>query len=52
VIKRADVKGVLPSPISPMPPGLIYTLNRNELLDLFAYMKSGGNSRNDTIYSK
>jgi putative heme-binding domain-containing protein len=52
VIKRADVKGVLPSPISPMPPGLIYTLNRNELLDLFAYMKSGGNSRDDAIYSK
>ncbi|MBT4226434.1 MAG: c-type cytochrome, partial [Verrucomicrobia bacterium] len=52
VIKRADVKSVLPSPISPMPPGLVYTLNRNELLDLFAYMKSGGNSRNDTIYSK
>ena len=52
VIKRADVKGVLPSPISPMPPGLIYTLNRNELLDLFAYIKSGGNSRDNAIYSK
>ena len=52
VVKRDDVKSVNPSPTSPMPPGLIFTLNRNELLDLFAYIKSGGNSRDNAIYSK
>jgi putative heme-binding domain-containing protein len=52
VVKRADVKSVKPSPISPMPAGLVFTLNRTELLDLFAYIKSGGNSRNNAIYSR
>jgi hypothetical protein len=28
-----------------MPPGLINTLNENELLDLVAYMFSGGNPK-------
>jgi putative heme-binding domain-containing protein len=51
VVKPTDIKSVKPSPISPMPPGLIFTLNRNELLDLFAYIKSGGNSRDNTIFS-
>ncbi|MDP6794956.1 MAG: c-type cytochrome [Verrucomicrobiota bacterium] len=43
VIKLSDVKSVKPSSISPMPPALINILNRDELLDLFAYIKSGGN---------
>ena len=46
VVKRSDVKSAEPSPISPMPPALINILNRDELLDLFAYMKSGGNRAN------
>ncbi len=52
VVKRSDVEGVLPSPISPMPPGLVYTLNRDEMLDLFAYIKSGGNSRDNAIFGR
>jgi putative heme-binding domain-containing protein len=52
VVKRSDVEGMLPSPISPMPPGLIYTLNRDEMLDLFAYIKSGGNSRDNAIFGR
>jgi putative heme-binding domain-containing protein len=31
--------------VSMMPPGLINTLNENELLDLVAYMFSGGNPK-------
>ncbi|MEE2947240.1 MAG: c-type cytochrome [Verrucomicrobiota bacterium] len=50
VIKQLDVKSVNPSPISPMPPALINILNRDELLDLFAYIKSGGN-RSHTVFS-
>jgi putative heme-binding domain-containing protein len=32
-----------PYPISMMPPGLIHPLNAEELLDLIAYLQSGGN---------
>ena len=46
IVKRSAVKSVKPSPISPMPPALINILNRDELLDLFAYIKSGGNRAN------
>jgi hypothetical protein len=28
-----------------MPPGLINTLNKDELLDLIAYLVSGGNAK-------
>ena len=50
IVKRSDVKSVKPSPISPMPPALINILNKDELLDLFAYIKSGGN-RADAVFS-
>ena len=38
------------SPISPMPAGLLNRLNKEEIVDLFAYLKAGGNG-NDKIYS-
>jgi len=50
IVKNSDVKSVEPSPISPMPPALINILNKEELLDLFAYIKSGGN-RADAVFS-
>ena len=50
IVKNSDVKSVEPSPISPMPPALINILNKDELLDLFAYIKSGGN-RADAVFS-
>ena len=51
IIKQSEVESVKPSPISPMPPALINILNRDELLDLFAYIKSGGN-RASAVFSK
>lgn len=39
-----SVKSRSPYPISMMPPGLIYSLNSEELLDLIAYLQSGGNA--------
>jgi hypothetical protein len=39
VASRADYA------ISPMPPGLINMLGQDELLDLFAYLLSGGNPK-------
>ena len=50
-VKAADVKARKPYPVSMMPPGLINPLNRDELLDLFAYLLSGGNP-SDTVFAK
>ena len=37
-IERNQIKGMKPSPVSPMPPGLINRLNPDELKDLLAYL--------------
>lgn len=37
-IERNEIKEVKPSPVSPMPPGLINRLNPDELKDLLAYL--------------
>ncbi len=42
-VDAASVKFRAPYPVSMMPPGLINTLNPDELLDLIAYIQSGGN---------
>jgi putative heme-binding domain-containing protein len=42
-VPSANVKGRTPFNVSMMPPGLINTLNKDELLDLIAYLVSGGN---------
>ena len=34
-----------PSPISPMPPGLLNVLTENQILDLLAYLESGGDPK-------
>jgi len=44
-VAKADVKSVTASPVSQMPPGLINSLNENELADLVAYLLSGANNR-------
>jgi len=41
-VKLADVKEQKHFPISPMPPGLINSLNKEELSDLIAYIFSAG----------
>ena len=48
-VNAADVKKRSAYPVSMMPPGLINTLNKDELLDLVAYLLSGGN-QNDKAF--
>ncbi len=43
VVDKSDVKSKEVSPVSLMPAGLINTLNKDELLDLMAYLMSSGN---------
>lgn len=49
-ILKKDVVRTQISDVSPMLPGLINGLNAEELKDLLAYLKSGGNSQ-DSIFS-
>lgn len=42
-VKRTDVESIEPSKISPMPEGLLNTLQQEEILDLMAFLLSGGN---------
>ena len=44
-VDSANVKDRQPFNISMMPPGLLTPLNKDELLDLFAYILSGGNPK-------
>jgi putative heme-binding domain-containing protein len=48
-IRKRDVVNTRLSNISAMPPGLINRLNAEELKDLLAYLKAGGNKQ-DTIF--
>jgi hypothetical protein len=41
-INRKNVKSIEPADTSSMPPGLINTLNKQEVLDLMGYLISGG----------
>jgi putative heme-binding domain-containing protein len=42
-VKKADIKNTAPSKVSPMPQGLVDILTRDEILDMLAYIESGGN---------
>ena len=42
LVKKADIKSRGFSKISPMPPGLVNMLSREEILDLLAYLEAGG----------
>ena len=44
---RKDVVSMGPSPVSPMPPGLLNMMEEYEIMDLLAYILSGG----DTTHS-
>jgi putative heme-binding domain-containing protein len=44
-VKKSEVKAKKVYPVSMMPPGLINVLNKDELLDLVAYLLSGGNPK-------
>jgi len=41
----ADIKSREISPVSMMPPGLINVLTKDEIMDLLAYIESGGNEK-------
>ena len=42
-INQSNIKSRAKYPVSAMPPALLYNLNEDEVLDLFAYLMSGGN---------
>jgi putative heme-binding domain-containing protein len=42
-LNKASVASREASPISPMPPGLLNVLTENQILDLLAFLESGGN---------
>ncbi len=47
----AGIKSQKPSPVSEMPPALLYMLNEDEVLDLLAYLLSRGDAK-DPMFSK
>ncbi|EDY21722.1 heme-binding protein [Chthoniobacter flavus Ellin428] len=50
-IPKGNVVSREKSPVSLMPPGMLATLNETEILDLIAYLQSGGNE-NSPAFSK
>ena len=50
-IVAADVKSEAPSAVSPMPAGLLNELTKEQIVELLAYLESGGD-RNAPIYSR
>jgi putative heme-binding domain-containing protein len=51
-ILKKDVERTRVSDVSPMPPGMINQLNAEELKDLLAYLKSGGDKNNEVFKPK
>ena len=51
-VKKADVQRRVPSKLSPMPEGLVNVLTQDELLDLIAYLESGGRRDHPVFASK
>ncbi|MFH6604673.1 c-type cytochrome [Maribacter algicola] len=49
-LAKTDVERQELSPVSPMPPGLLNRLNDEEIIDLYAYLLSGGDE-NHEIYT-
>jgi hypothetical protein len=50
-VNRSDILSIDRSPDSPMPAGLINSLNAQEVADLLAYLVSGANAK-DALYTK
>lgn len=50
-ISRVEIDEIIPSKISLMPSGLLTPLNKEEILDLMAYLMSQGNPA-DPIFGK
>ena len=43
-VERKEILSMGPSPVSPMPPGLLNMMEENEIMDLLAYILSGGDT--------
>jgi putative heme-binding domain-containing protein len=50
-LAEADVKAEEPSPISPMPAGLLNELTKEQIVELIAFLDAGGD-RNAPVYRK
>ena len=50
-VDRKQLKEMKPSPISMMPPGLLNTLSKDDVLDLLAYLLSKGNPE-DPVFAE
>lgn len=50
-VEKSNVEKREPSPLSPMPPGLLNRLNPTEVRDLFTYLEAGGD-KNHKVYSE
>ncbi|MEX2188480.1 MAG: c-type cytochrome [Pirellulales bacterium] len=50
-IKKSDIESSKPSTVSEMPQGAINVLTKEEVLDLVAYLRSGGNEK-DKAFAK
>jgi putative heme-binding domain-containing protein len=50
-IAEADVKSEAPSPISPMPSGLLNAFTKAQIVELLAFLDAGGD-RNAAVYRK
>jgi len=44
---RTEIESMGPSPVSPMPPGLLNMMEKEEVMDLLAYVLSGGKPNHD-----
>jgi putative heme-binding domain-containing protein len=49
-VARNEVVSMGPSPVSPMPPGLLNMMKEDEIMDLLAYILSGGDT-NHSFFS-
>ena len=45
-VKRADIESIEPSKVSPMPEGLLNSLQLDEIQDLVAYLLARGDKQN------
>ncbi len=50
-VAKADIASEAPSPVSPMPAGLVDTFSRDQILDLMAFLDAGGDP-DAAIYRK
>ena len=50
-ILEGDVKTQEPSPVSPMPPGLLNQFTKEQIIELMAFLDAGGD-RNAAVYRK